>query len=297
MAQIKKGVIALAGLTSRFLPASKGCPKGLVPVLDKPVIHYLVEEFMGAGINQICIIYSHGDPRIKRYFTPDANLQKALKNGNKLHLLDSLKTIQKKVEFKFIPQPRKRLPYGNGTPVLVAKSFIGQDSFVYAFGDDMVIEDKPGQYLAEMIEIFEKFRPTVVLGAQEVPWEEIHLYASIKYAQDSKYPHRVEIMTEKLPANKAHSNIAQVGRFVYSPRIIEVLASLPTSKKGSQIPELWLSDANEYLAENEIAIAQPIKNGLWITTGDPLRWLKANLALAYKNKKFKNELQQFLKTI
>ena len=151
MTKVKKGIIAVAGLTSRFLPASKGCPKGLLPVLEKPVIHYIVEEMIGAGINQICIVHSHGDPRVKRYFTPDPELQAALKKGNKLHLIKDLQAIQKKVEFKFIPQPRKRLPYGNGTPVLAAKSFIGNESFVYLFGDDVTFEDRPGQLLSQLI--------------------------------------------------------------------------------------------------------------------------------------------------
>lgn len=293
--KIKKGVIAVAGLTSRFLPASKGCPKGLLPVLSKPVIHYLVEEMIGAGLDQICIVHSHGDPRVKRYFTPDPELQKSLQKSGKLHLIEDLQNIQKKVKFKFIPQPRTRLPYGNGTPILAAKSFIGSDPFVYAFGDDLIIEKEPGAYLKHLLDIFEKYQPAAVVAAQEVPWKEISLYGSIQYQRDKKYPNRASRIMEKVPAEKAPSNITQIGRFVYSPGVIKVLQDLTPAKKGGQVAELWLADANNLLAEKEVLIAEPIKKGFWITTGDPLRWLKANLLLAFRDEKMRREIGQFLK--
>jgi len=297
MSKVKKAVIALAGLTSRFLPAAKGCPKGLTPVLAKPVAQYLVEELLGAGIKEICLVHTHGDPRIKRYFTPDLKLINALKKAKKIHLLESLQKLQKKVKiWKFIPQPR-RLPYGNATPILAAKSFINHQPFVYLFGDDLLIEDKPGQYLVQMIKVFEKYQPDAILGAQKVAWSEISRYGSIKYDKDPKYPHRVKKVLEKLPAQKAPSNTAQFGRFVYSAKIFEILNGLKPTSKSGQIKELWLADANNLLAQKGLVIAQPIKAGHWLTTGDPLRWLQTNLAMAWQDKKMKREIKKFLKNL
>jgi UTP--glucose-1-phosphate uridylyltransferase len=294
MEKIRKGIIAVAGLTSRFLPASKGCPKGLLPVLEKPAIQLIVEELLGAGINEICIVHTHGDPRIKRYFTPDSELQKSLEKAGKLTLLKSLVDIQKQTKFRFIPQPR-RLPYGNGTPVLAANNFIKDDPFVYIFGDDLAIENKPGQLLLQLIKVFEKYQPAAVIAVQKVPPEEISRYASMKYVKDNKYPHRVVEVLEKLPADQAPSLYGQDGRFIYSPKVIKVLENLAPSKKSGKIAELWLADANNYLAKNDVVIAEPIKNALWMTTGDPLRWLKTNILMGLKDKKIGPDLKKFLK--
>lgn len=289
--KVKKAVIAAAGLNSRFLPVSKGVTKGLIPVLAKPCIQYLVEEVIGAGIDQIAIVHNHGDPSIKRYFTPDPSLKKTLQEKGKQELIESLEKIWREAKtFKFYPQPRKRLPYGNATPILVTKSFIKNESFVYMFGDDMVVEDRPGQYLSHLIKIFKKYQPSLVLGAQEVPRQEVCLYGTIQYTKDSRYPNRAVKLIEKPRPEQILSNIIQFGRFVFSPKILEVLADLPIRNN-----ELWLADANNILAKTEVVIAEPIKNGYWITTGDPLRWLKTNLAFAWKNPEMKKELEKFLK--
>ena len=287
---VKKAIIAAAGRGTRFLPTVKAYPKELVPILEKPIIQYLVEELIGAGVDQIAIVHRHGEPSLKRYFTPDKELEKYLCQTGKSHFLSSLKEIWQKVKIlKFIPQPRC-LPYGNASPVLAAKSFVGKDSFVFMFGDDLVLEKKPGNYLATLIKIFEKYQPAVVLGVQEVPWKEINRYASIKYIKDKKYPNRAVAVLEKLPAKKAPSNVAQFGRFVVSPKIFSVLAKQKISSGG----ELWFADTVNTLAAQGVVIAEPIKNGKWLTTGDPLRWLKANIELALVKKEYKKKLRDFL---
>lgn len=165
------------------------------------------------------------------------------------------------------------------------------------FGDDLIVEDAPGQYLSHLISTFEKYQPAVILGAQKVPPSEVARYGSIKYVKDRKYPHRAVQVLEKIPAAKAPSSVVQFGRFVYSPKIFAVLANLPTSSKSGRIEELWLADANNILAKTEIALAEPIKNGTWMTTGDPSRWLKANLAVALKSKETKKEIVDFIKKL
>ena len=291
--KIKKAVIAAAGRGTRFLPTVKAYPKELVPILSKPNIQYLVEELIGAGIEEICIVHRHGDNHLKKYFSPDKELEEYLRKTGKESFLDSLRVIWKKVRvFRFLPQPR-HLPYGNASPVLAARAFINNQPFVYMFGDDLVLEKKPGNYLRRLIEIYQKYQPGIVLGVQRVPWEEINRYASIRYQKDSRYPHRAAEVLEKLPPDKAPSNVAQFGRFVVSPKIFAVLKNQSLSRDN----ELWFADAVNTLAREDIAIAEPIKEGEWLTTGDPLRWLKANLKVFWQEteKKTKEEFREWMK--
>lgn len=290
--KIKKGVIAAAGRGTRFLPVVKAYPKELIAILGKPNIQYLVEELIAAGISEIAIVHRHGDSSIKHYFTPDRELEKYLRQTGKTQALQSLKIIWEKVKvFRFIPQPR-RLPYGNASPVLAAKSFAGQDPFVFMFGDDLIFEQKPGEYLLELMNIFCKYKPAAVLGAQKVAWSEISKYGSIKYKKDKYYPNRAAAILEKMPKDKAPSNIAQIGRFVVSAKIFPFLESQQVRNR-----ELWFTDAVNTLAKEDLVIAQPIKRGKWLTTGDPPNWLKANIELALGEDDFQKEMRKFLKNV
>lgn len=293
MPKVKKGVIASAGWSTRFLPAVKAYAKHLVPILDKPNLQYLVEELIGANIKKIAIVHRHGEKSIRNHFAPDQELEEYLQESGKEECLKSLKFIRKNLKtLRFIPQPR-RLPYGNASPVLAAKNFINNESFVFMFGDDLIIEDQPGNYLHHLIKIFEKYQPAVVLGTQKVPQNEINRYASIKYIKDVHYPNRAAEVLEKLPADQAPSLFAQFGRFVISPKIFTVLEK----QKLGRGDEFWLADANNLLAKEDVVIAEPIKNGHWITTGDPFRWLKANIEIGLKDKRIASELKKFLKTV
>ncbi len=290
--KINRGVIAAAGRGTRFLPTTKAYPKELIPILGKPNIQYLVEEMIGAGIKKIAIIHRPKENKIKNYFTKDKKLEKYLKENNKLNYLSSLEKIWEQVEnFKFIPQSPK-LPYGNASPVLAAKEFINNQPFVYMFGDDIILEDRPGNYLGELIKVYKKHKPAVVLGCQEVPWDEISRYGSIKFAENKNVPNQAVKVLEKLPKDKAPSNIAQFGRFVLSPKVLQVLKKQELAKG-----ELWLADANNTLAQNDLAIAHPIKQGKWLTTGDPLRWLKTNLEFALNHPDYTQKMKNFLKNL
>ncbi len=288
---VYKGVIAAAGRGTRFLPVVKGYPKELIPILDKPNIQYLIEEMIGAGINEIAIVHRPGETKIKEYFSPDKELEDYLQKNNKTEYLASLKEIWAKAKLHFIPQS-DNLPYGNASPVLAAKQFIDNQPFVYMFGDDFILESEPGKYLNLLINTYTKHQPAVVLGCQKVPWDEIHRYGSVQYAENPKTPNQAVGVLEKLPKDKAPSNIAQFGRFVLSPKAFPVLKDQQTSKG-----ELWLSDANNTLAKTDIAIAEPIREGKWLTTGDPLRWLKTNIEVGINSPDFEADLKAYLAEI
>lgn len=292
MTNITKAVITAAGRGTRFLPVVKSYPKELVPILAKPNIQYLVEEAMNAGITQIAIVHRPGENAIEKYFTPDADLENYLIENNKTAYLDSLKAIWSKVTFSFYAQGPE-LPYGNGSPILAAKDFIGTDPFVYMFGDDLTVEPEPGKFLSQMIATFEQYSPAAVVSTQVVPDSEISRYGIIQYKENSSIPNQINAVIEKPSLEAAPSKNAILGRFVLSHKIVETMATQKTGKDN----ELWLADANNYLAANDVVINQTIENGEWMTTGDPLRWLKANIAIALLDPSMKDDLLSFLKTL
>lgn len=290
---IQKAVIAAAGRGTRFLPVVKSYPKELVPILAKPNIQYLIEEAIGAGITDIAIVHRLGENSIEKYFSPDADLENYLTQNNKLEYLDSLKAIWSKAKLSFIPQPAD-LPYGNGSPILAAKDFIGQDSFVYMFGDDLTVEPTAGQFLSRMIATFEKYQAASVISVKDVGKEEISRYGSAQYMEDPNYPNRISAMLEKLPADKAPSTFAQGGRFVLANQVVSLLSNQSTGMGN----ELWLADAENNMAQNDIVLTESFQGQEdWLTTGDPLRWLQANITVALNDPKFKDDLLAFIKNL
>ena len=291
---ITKAVITAAGRGTRFLPAVKQYPKELIAILDKPQIQYVIEEMIGAGITDICIVHRENDSTLEKYFTPDPALEDFLQANNKTQYLDSLKKIWSQAKLTFIGQPSD-LPYGNGSPLLAAKDFVGSNSVVYAFGDDLTVESIPGRFVKKMIETFEKYSPASVVAVKDVGPEEISHYGSAKYIEDPKYPHRITGMYEKLPADQAPSVFGQCGRFILNgPKFISMLEKCITGKDG----ELWLADANNHFAANDIVLTEAFDSESdWLTTGDPLRWLIANITLALKNPQYSEEIKKFITSV
>ncbi len=293
MSNISKAVIAAAGRGTRFLPVVKSYPKELVPVLSKPNIQYLIEEAIGAGITDIAIVHRSGENSIEKYFSPDKDLENYLTQNNKLIYLDSLKEIWSKAKLTFIAQPID-LPYGNGSPVLAAQDFIGSDDFVYMFGDDLTIEPVAGQFLSRMLSTFNQYQPASIIAVKDVGREEISRYGSAKYIDDPNYPNRISAMLEKLPADQAPSTFAQGGRFVISNQIVDILKNQSIGMGN----ELWLADAQNNMAQNGVVLTQAFEGDEdWMTTGDPLRWLQANIAVALRNPQFKEDLMKFINNL
>lgn len=289
---IRKAVISAAGFGTRFLPTVKAYPKELLPILDKPNLQWVVEELIAAGLDQIMIVHRPDSVEQKKYFTPDEKLENYLKENDKSQYIDSLKAIWQKAELYFLPQDPK-LPYGNACPALTAGKWLNKEPFVYLFGDDLLLEKTPGEFIKKLITIFDKYQAAIVAGVQQVPWEEINRYGSVKYASKGEIPNRLDGVMEKLPADQAPSNMAQFGRFVVSPRVFDVLKKQGLSKDN----ELWFADLENNMAKNDLVIAETVENGQWLTTGDPLRWLKANIEYGLVNLSIQKELKEYLKSL
>lgn len=289
--KITKAVIAVAGYGTRFLPATKNQPKEMLPLIDKPIIHYLVEEAVNSGIKDIILVTRFGQSIMEDYFDSNLELEYILEEAQKFEKLQKIKQVANMANFIYVRQ-KKDLPYGNATPLVCVKDLIDDnESFVYMFGDDLTISEKP--VLAQLIEKHTEQDAKATLAVQKVPHEEIYRYASIEYKEDADYEYEMKKGHEKLPIDKAPSDMAQFGRFVFSYDVVEAALSANTGKDG----ELWVIDVlNKMVAEGKKVIAQPIE-GKWLTTGDPLRYLKATFEFAMEREDLKEELLPHLKNL
>lgn len=292
---ITKAVIAAGGWSTRFLPAVKAYAKHLIPIMEKAQLQLIVEELVGAGLTDICIIHRPGEHTIKQFFSPDPKLEEVLAKSGKLERIASLETLIKKAKFTFIPQSF-RLPYGNGVPIIAAKKFISNEPFVYLWGDDLTIEDKPGHFLSQMIEIFNRYHPAGVTSAQKVSREQISALGAISFMDDTQYPHRIASIVEKPPADQAPSLYGQGARFIVTPHNFIPTLEQQHLSKG----ELWFTEAENTIATNGgVIMALPYQeyDANWMACGDPLNWLKANITIALRNPAYADSLRSFLKDL
>ncbi len=289
--KITKAVIAAAGYGTRFLPATKNQPKEMLPIIDKPIIQYLVEEAVDSGITDIILVTRSGQSIMEDYFDNNLALEYMLEQNGKEKSLEMVREIPQIANFIYVRQKR-HLPYGNATPLLAVKNLIDDDeAFVYMFGDDMTIAKTP--VTKQLIDVFEQENPASVLAVQEVPDSEVHKGGTVKYKKDASYKYEIEEILEKAPLGKNLSNMMQFGRFVFSYKMIEEAEKLQTGLGG----ELWIADLHNNLAhQGERIIAQPIK-GEWLTTGDPLAYLKTTLKFALEREDLAADLKSYIKSL
>lgn len=281
--KVTKGVIAAAGLGTRFLPATKALPKELIPIIDKPILQYTVEEFYDAGIRTIIIVTG---PRnrgiIEEYF--DRNSLDEFKDRNA-----STQKLWEILNNCCITFMKQRGPYGNGTPLLSAKGLIGSEPILYAFGDDIVLSKAP--FTAQMIATYQQHGCCVV-GAQEVPRAEVEKYGILKIKANSSL-YELEDIVEKPSVEEAPSTLAIFGRYLITPEIIDLLEHTPLGKNN----EKWLADAlKEYLKYGKILV-ETVQEGQWYTTGDPLTFFRTMIQYALAHEEYGSEFKAYLKEL
>ena len=290
--KITKAVIAAAGYGTRFLPATKNQPKEMLPIIDKPIIQYLVEELVDSGIENIIIVTRAGQSIMEDFFDNNIALEYSLEKSGKISSLELVREIPKLANFVYVRQKR-HMPYGNGTPLMVAKDLIDDDeAFVYMFGDDLTMS-KGKPVTKQLIDVFYEQNADAVMAVQEVPYEEVYRYGTVKYKNDPLNKYDIESIHEKLPQGEAPSNMAEFGRFVFSYDVIKTLEKTTLGKDN----ELWVVDAlNTMASENKKVIAQPI-DGEWLTTGDPLRYLKATIRFALERKDLSKDIKDYIRSL
>lgn len=292
MKKITKAIIAVAGLGTRFLPATKNIPKEMLPVIDKPAIQYLVEEAVRSGITDIIFVTRSGQNSLIDHFDKNIELEITLKNTGKKEILKKIQKISTLANIVFVRQD-KNLPYGNATPLISVKNLIANnESFVYMFGDDMVLSKTP--CVKQIIKKYEKRNYSPVVAVQEIPKKEVVRYGIIKLAPGSK--DKMQDAIEKPSIKEAPSRLAQFGRFVLNKEIIDIAYSAYKKGKLGKDNELWIIDIiKKYNQKNPVYIKKI--EGQWMTTGDPLRFLQTSINYALQRNDMKKELKEFIKAL
>jgi len=285
---ITKAIITAAGFGSRFLPITKTFPKEMLPIIDKPIIQYLVEECAEAGIEEVIIVVSPAEvTKFEDYFYGSAtNVRTLMIRQGKLDRWDKVEQLFKLPKITIMPQD-DRLPYGNGRPVLTAKDLVLNDeAFVVMYGDDMVLS-KPGA-VKQLIDFYETGKCDGVIAAQEVSDEEVNRYGIVRLVKGTQ--DQVKQVIEKPEKEQAPSNLASYGRYVLTPKIFEYLKSDAIGLDD----ELWVVDAIHHVAERGM-VKVKVVDGEWMTTGDPLRYMKAHIKFMLADDKYGPELKDWLK--
>jgi UTP--glucose-1-phosphate uridylyltransferase len=283
-----KGVITIAGYGTRFLPASKAIPKEMFPIAGIPLLQYHVDSLVAAGITDIIVVVRGGADIIQHHFAPAPDLEAHLEAQGKTDLLEEVQRISELADIVLVRQPES-LPYGNGSPALAARDWLNPgESFYYMFGDDIVLAETPVPQ--QMLDAFERHQPAAVIATQHVTEGETHLYGCVELKPGSDC--EMARIVEKPPPGTAPSNQVQVGHFVFTPELFDVLEPRQTGRGG----ELWLADAVARLAARSTVIAQPIE-GKWLAAGDPLRHLKACIEATLRRDDMRDGLVDYLRSL
>lgn len=285
MTAVKKLVIPVAGLGTRFLPATKAQPKEMLPVVDKPIIQYVVEDAVKSGIKDIILVTGPSKRAVEDHFSPNYELINWLKKQEKNDMAEEVKKIADLANFIFI---RQKGPYGNGTPVLCAKDIVGDEPFAVMWGDEFFYTPKKPQ-LAQLMSVYEKYGEPVLTG-YEVNDEGTTKYGMLDGKEVEPGVVHVSGIVEKPGPEKSPSRLASLGGFILTPDIFEALENTKLGKGG----ELWLVDAVQKLLKKRPIYACKVE-GEYYDTGSKLGYLKANVDFALRDKKLQADFKKFLK--
>ncbi|MFC5465587.1 UTP--glucose-1-phosphate uridylyltransferase GalU [Lederbergia graminis] len=282
MKTVKKAIIPAAGLGTRFLPATKAMPKEMLPIVDKPTIQYIVEEAIESGIEDIIIVTGKGKRAIEDHFDHNFELEDNLIKKEKFELLEKV-NHSSKVEIHYI---RQKEPKGLGHAVWCARKFIGNEPFAVLLGDDIVQATTP--CLRQLIQHFEKTQSSVV-GVQQVPDEETHRYGIVEPSIQDGRSYEVKNFVEKPVQGKAPSNLAIMGRYIFTPEIFGFLDKQEIGAGG----EIQLTDAIQMLNEKQKVFAYDFI-GKRYDVGEKLGFVKTTIDFALENEEINEDLWQYL---
>lgn len=282
---VKKAIIPAAGLGTRFLPATKAMPKEMLPIVDKPTIQYIVEEAIASGIEDIIIVTGKGKRSIEDHFDHAFELEDNLFKKEKYELLDQVKESSK-VDIHYI---RQKEPKGLGHAIWCARKFIGNEPFAVLLGDDIVRSETP--CLKQLINQFEKTQSSVI-GVKEVPKSETFRYGIIDPEEGNGPSFQVKKLVEKPSVEKAPSNLAIMGRYILTPRIMDLLENQDIGAGG----EIQLTDAIEKLNSMEQVYGYEFE-GKRYDVGDKLGFIQTTIEMALEREDMRDELLVVLKNI
>jgi len=288
--EIKKAIIPVAGLGTRFLPMTKVLSKEFFPLADKPIIQYIVEEMKNSGIKEIVFVVSPGQKAILSYFEKSPDIEKILVKRKKENLLKELRDFQENfagISFSFVTQKE---PFGDGHAILQARNSAKNEPVAVSFGDDVIDSDTPA--IQQLADIFKTCAAPVVC-LKSMPKEKISAYGAVAVEKIASRLYKIKKIIEKPEPSQISSDLVIVGKYILTPEVFQYLKKATPSKKG----EIILAETfDKMLNDGKIIYGYEIR-GEWLECGDKLKWIKSFLYFALRDPRFRDELKQYLKTI
>lgn len=291
--KVNTAVITAAGFGTRFLPIVKEIPKEMLPIVDKPIIQYVVEECLDAGLEKIIIVVREGNNVINNYFSKSVpEVRDLLASVGKEKRFQEVERLMNYKGIQIITQ-RTDLPYGNGSPVLSAMPYIEENRpFAVLFADDLVLS-KGKSGIAQLLEYFETIDADGVIGAQTIPNNLVNKYGIIHPKEIQNEHHgQVDFIVEKPEPENAPSQLATYGRYVLPYKVMDELSQVHTGIDN----ELWLADANHQIAQTGKLMYKVI-DAEWYTTGDPVNYYEALTKYYLTNEHYGETVKNFLDTL
>ena len=290
MEEIKKAIIPVAGLGTRFLPLSLAVPKEFFPLVTKPIIQYIIEEVRNSGIKEVVFVISPKQKMILNYFKKSPELEKLLLKRKKEHLLKELKEFESGLEditFSFIVQKN---PLGDGHAILQAQKTAGSEPVAVSFGDDVIYSNEPA--LSQLMHIFKTCNAPVI-ALKSMPREKVPAYGSVVVEKIAHNLYKIKKIIEKPDSSQIQSNLVIVGKYILTPEVFSYLKKASPGKKG----EIILGEVFDSMINDGMPIYGYEIKGEWLECGDKLKWLKSFFFMALKDPVFGKELKEYLKTI
>src|SRR5262245_60342733 len=287
--RITKAVFPAAGLGTRFLPATKAQPKEMLPLVDKPLIQYVIEEAVNSGIHNVTIVTGRGKNAIEDHFDVSYELEHVLESRGKTHQLAEMREISNMINVSYV---RQKEALGLGHAILVARDAVGSDAFAVMLGDDII--DAPVPCMKQLMDLFEKLQASIIATC-EVPRAEIHHYGVIRGVPVEGFNgrvYRVQDVVEKPPASEAPSNMAIIGRYILTPEIFNILEKTRSGSGG----EIQLTDGIRILLEVQPLYAHMF-GGTRYDAGDKLGFLKATVEFALRRDDLGDYFRAYLKNL
>ncbi len=284
--KVRKAVIPVAGLGTRFLPASKAIPKEMLTIVDRPTIQYIVEEVVASGIEEIVFITSEGKSAIENHFDYNYELDTILQEKNKPELCEEVCNISNLID---IVSVRQKKPLGLGHAIWSARNVVGNEPFLVLLGDDLVQSDVP--CCQQMLNLFDELQGPIV-AIQQVPRDETHQYGIVEGSQEKEGVYKVDRMVEKPSPGTTDSNLAIIGRYLLTPEIFDLLEFTKPGHGG----EIQLTDALLALSKQRPMHAYEFQ-GTRFDAGDKLGYLKAIVAFALRHPVLSKDFTRHIKEV
>jgi UTP--glucose-1-phosphate uridylyltransferase len=282
---IRKAVFPAAGLGTRFLPATKAQPKEMLPLVDKPIIQYGVEEAVASGIDNIILVTGRGKNAIEDHFDVSVELESFLEARGKKEQVDEIRKISNLINFSYVRQGE---PLGLGHAVLTTKLLVGDEPFAVILGDDVIDADPPA--IRQMIDVFDELEGPV-LAIERVPRETVSSYGIIDAEEIRPGVYRIRDMVEKPPVDEAPSDLAIIGRYVLTPDIFPALEKIGKDRTG----EIQLTNGLRQLLKSRPVYGCQI-DGVRHDTGNKLGFLKAVVYFALRRPDLAETFRDYLRT-